>query len=161
MSHRELGVLVGLLLVAAPAAAQGQRPVRDSLQARVMNQFLQNYRRAAQLSGEQMLKTQDVLRRSFHERNQLGENERGVWQALEDQLRPGVAANADSLAKLLDTVVGLQEEQVAQARREQAAYAEFLTPVQRALLTIELRRLQMRVEQMMQNRARPPMRPGG
>lgn len=153
-----LAALVALLLVSVPHAAGAQEPLRDSLQARVTERFLFNYRNAARLTDDQFLKLQDALRRSTQERAELQRRERDVWMALEGQMRPGVAADADSVRRLLDALVALQAERAEQLRREQAAMGGFLTPVQRALFAIEFRRLQARVEDIRRQRRMPLMR---
>ncbi len=73
-------------------------------------------------------------------------------------MRPGVAADPDSLNTLMDALIQVQADRVEQARTEQAEYAEFLTPVQRAQLTLSWRRLQGQIEQVRQRMRgrRPP-----
>jgi hypothetical protein len=145
------------LLVAVPSFANAQEG-RDSLRARVMERFIQNYRQTARLTDEQFPKLQDAVRQSFEERSELQRRERALWMAIEGQLRPGVAANADSLTRLLDALVALPQEHAGLAGREQARFAEFLSPVQRALLTMQFRRLQEQIERIRQERGPPPRR---
>lgn len=147
----------GLVLVlATPMVVVGQG-MRDSLQGRVMERFMQNYLQMARLSDEQARTLQEVVRESFQARAELRRTERDLWMALEGQLRPGVAADPDSLTALLDRLMNLQQRHVELARSEQARFAEFLTPVQRALLTMQFRRLQHQIERIRMERG-PPMR---
>jgi hypothetical protein len=49
----------------------------------------------------------------------------------------------------LDTLVDLQGERIARVRAEQEEFATFLSPVQRAQLTLALRRLQNQIERVL------------
>jgi len=141
-------ILMACAASLAPPLA-GQNPqLRRQLQQQVVERFMENVRVQAGLSEAQMERVRDVARQSFEDRQALAERERDTWRALEGQMRPGVAADADSLGALMDQLLTIQEERVAQARREQATYAEFLTPVQRAQLTIAWHRLHLQIERI-------------
>lgn len=146
-----------LLLVGTPSVGASQG-MRDSLEGRVMERFMQNYRQMARLSDEQARILQEVVRESFQARAELRRTERDLWMALEGELRPGVAADPDSLVALLDRLLNLQQQHVEVARSEQARFAEFLTPVQRALLTTHFRRLQQQIERVRMEQGPPMMR---
>jgi hypothetical protein len=150
-------VLAVALAGAAGAPLYGQVPMerRRQLQQEVMERFMQNIRSQARLTDEQLGQFQEVARRSVEAREQLRRRETQLWIGLEGQMRPGVAADQDSVNMLLEALVELQVERVEQARREQAAYAEFLSPVQRAQVTLAWRRLQMQIERV---RRRMPAR---
>jgi hypothetical protein len=134
------------LAVTAPLSAQDPEVRREMLQQQVVQRFLANYRAQAGLTDGQFEQFREVTRRSFEARADLARRERGVWLALEAQMRPGVAANPDSVVVLLDQALAIQQEQLDQARREQEEYARFLNPIQRAQLAIAWRRLQMQIE---------------
>jgi ABC-type tungstate transport system permease subunit len=141
-------ILMACAVSLAPPLA-GQNPqLRRQLQQQVVERFMENVRVQAGLSEAQMERVRYVARQSFEDRQALAERERDTWRALEGQMRPGVAADADSLGALMDQLLTIQEERVAQARQEQATYAEFLTPVQRAQLTIAWHRLHMQIERI-------------
>lgn len=140
-------VTCGLVAVSAPLASQNPQ-MRRQLQQQVMERFMENVRVQAGLSDEQLERVREVARTSFEERQALAERERDTWRALERQMRPGVAAEADSLEALLGQLLAIQDQRVEQARQEQAAYAEFLTPVQRAQLTLAWHRLQVQIERV-------------
>lgn len=151
LDERIIGLgLIAVALVLGVSPLWGQNPMerRRQLQQQVMQRFIENVRSQAGLSDENFGRLQQVMRRSFEARNELQRREAEVWMALEGQMRPGVAADADSLNVLLDALLAVGAERVAQARREQAEYAEFLTPVQRAQVTLAWRRLQMQIERM-------------
>ncbi len=153
--------MLGFLLVAPLAAQQGPPPraAVEALRQQVMQRFLETYRTQAGLTAEQDRRFQEVFRRSLDQRRDIQQRERQLWVALEGQMRPGLAANADSVSKLLDGVIAQRAALVEQTRNEQREYAQFLTPVQRGQLALMWERFQQQVEQIM--RRRMEMRQGG
>jgi hypothetical protein len=164
MMHRIwlMATMIGLL--AAPALAQ-QRPGMppEQLRAQIMQRFTTNYRQAAGLTDEQFEQFGEVTERVFEERAQLQQRERDLWQALEGQMRPGIAADGDSLNALMEALFDVQAEHVERARAAQGAYAAFLTPVQQAQLMLAMRRFMFQIEgvrrRMMQQQGRRPGMP--
>jgi hypothetical protein len=153
-----IGVVLAMALAASPLAAQGEPPMVETLRRQVMERLVQSFRTQAGLTPEQDERFRVVVARSLQQRRQLEQQERMLWRALQDQMRPGVAANPDSLTGLLDGLLAAQQSRVDQARDEQREYAAFLTPIQRAQLTLMLQQLQRQIEQVLQRR---PMRQGG
>ncbi len=151
------GALLAVSAGGLVAQPQGQRQ-RMQLQQRVMERQMQNFRSQAGLTDQQFARFREVASRSSEARQASIEREREVWRALEGQLRPGIAADADSVSALLDALVQVQADRVERARSDQAAYAEFLTPVQRAMLTVMTQRLQQNIEEIMRRRRQPPNR---
>ena len=76
--------------------------------------------------------------------------------ALQGQMRPGVAADADSLEVLMEALIAVQQERVDQARADMERYSEFLDPVQQAQLMLSLRRLQFQIEGARMRQRGPP-----
>ena len=150
--------VVAMALAATPMAAQDQPPMVENLQRQVMARFVESFRNQAGLSPEQDQRFRVVVARSFEQRRRLEQEERALWRGLSGQMRPGLAANADSVARLLDGIFTVQQAKLDQATAEQREYAAFLTPIQRAQLTLMWQQLQRQVEQIMQRR---PMRQGG
>ena len=155
-------------LVAAPALAQrpGQGPgmqQRQHLQQEIMQRFTTNYRQAAGLTDEQFEQFRGVTQRTFEQRAQSQQRERDLWVALEGQMRPGIAADPESLTVLMDALFAIQAERAEHARAAQAEYAEFLTPVQQAQLMLATRRFMFQIEgvrrRMMQGQDRRPGMP--
>ena len=156
-----LGAL--LVLMVGPLAAQEQvGPGREALRQQVLERFTQNFIREAGLTEDQRAEFRQTLERHFRERGRLAQRRRGLLRAIEEQLRPGVAADADSVTRVVESVVALGEEMAAAVRAEQEEYAGFLDPVQRALLLIHYERFQRQIEGVqrrgMQRRGN---RPGG
>ena len=164
--------LLALVVVTMPALAQnpgrdGGRPQRRMMQERgfpadsqgreelmrqVTERFMANYRQQAGLTPEQDQKFRAVAQRSFEQRRARQQREQALWRGLELQMRPGVAANADSVTRLLDGIVAIRSAAVDQARADQKEFATFLTPVQRAQLFLQYERLQRSIEDVVQRR---------
>lgn len=159
---RAFATVALLVSVAAPLAAQrGQRlqvppGQREALVAEVMNNFMNRYQRLAALTPEQTDKFRASMVKNMQAQKDLTQRERTVLQALEFQMRPGVAANADSVGKLLDALTAARQAQVDQAKAEQRDYATYLNPVQRAQLAIQWEQLKNRIQEVTRSRMQPP-----
>ncbi len=148
--------LLGIVLVAmaAPAAAQDQqRPALEVLRQRVVSRFIQNFSQQAGLTPDQRDEFEQVVTRHFRQRQQVEQRRRQVMTALETQMRPGVAAEEAQLLAALDSLVALAEETGGLLRQEQARYAEFLSPVQRALLVVHYERFLRQIENVQRQAA--------
>ncbi len=145
-------------LAVAPLQAQDDRPPqrRMQLQQEVMHRFMENYRSQVTLDDEQFAQFEEITRQSMERRGELLRHERGLWMALQGQMRPGVAADADSLTTLMEALLAVQQERVDQARADMERYAEFLDPVQQAQLVLSLRRLQFQIEGARMRQRSPP-----
>jgi hypothetical protein len=145
---RRLGFIA--LVLAAPLSAQQQNPPvrRQVLEGRIVDQFFENYRRLAGLTPEQFTRFRTVATRSFQQRRDRQQRERNLWFALEGQMRPGVAANPDSVSKLLDGIVVLRVAQVDQLKADDKEFATFLSPVQRAQLFLATERFQQSIQEL-------------
>jgi hypothetical protein len=153
--------LLAIGLVALSSAARAQEgPGPERLRAQVVQRFLENYRMQAGLTDEQHGKVQTIVRSSFERRRAIQERERDIVQRLEGQMRPGVAANQDSVTALLDRLLQIQSERVEQARAEQRECAQFLTPVQRAQFVLAFTRLEGQIEQVIRRRMEGAGQPG-
>ena len=163
---RALRMAALLVLIASPLWAQQGPPGggpggpgAEALRQQVMTRFLQAYRSQAGLTPDQDRRFMEVFRRSVDQRRELQQRQQQLWQALEGQMRPGVAANQDSVTKLLDAIVAQQAAVVEQTRSEQRDYAQFLSPVQRGQLVLMTERFQQQVQDVI--RRRMQMRQGG
>jgi Spy/CpxP family protein refolding chaperone len=152
---------IALLAVASAARAQaGPGPGPERLRQQVVQRFLENYRVQAGLTDEQYGKVQTIVRSSFEQRRAIQERERDIVQSLEGQMRPGVAADQDSVTALLDKLLAIQTERADQARAEQREFAQFLTPVQRAQFVLAFTRLEGQIEQVIRRRMDAPGQQG-
>ena len=148
-----------LILVAAPLSAQQRGgPGREALRQAVMERFVQNYTQQAGLTEEQRGQFGEALRRHFRQRQELAMRRMQILRGIEEQMRPGVAADPDSVAALVEGLLTLEEESAATARSEQEAYAAFLSPVQRGLLVVHNERLQRQIQNVQRRQGQPPRR---
>jgi hypothetical protein len=145
-------MVLGLLAASSGAATAQGGPPADRLREQVVQRFMENYRVQAGLSDEQFGRVQTTVRRFWDERRDLEQRERQLLRGLEGQLRPGVAADPDSVTALIDELLQVQASRSALARREQEEFAAFLNPVQRAQLVLAFVRLERQIDQILQNR---------
>lgn len=155
---RKLGLLV-LMLAGTPLAAQ--QPRRQALEQRIMEQFFENYRRQAALTPEQFNRFRGVATKSLQQRRERQQQERQLWMALEEQMRPGMAANPDSVTRIMDRIVALRLASVDQLKAEDKEYAAFLSPIQRAQLFLSFERLQRNIEDLIRRRLQGSGPPDG
>jgi hypothetical protein len=126
------------LIPFASALAQGPdsaaRPRADSLRHRIEERFASRVQQQLGLTDEQATKLRATSRTFGDRRRELRDRERGLKQALWQQLQPGVAANKDSVARLTDALVELKLTAAQGARDEMKELSRYLNPVQRARL---------------------------
>lgn len=132
-------LLMGTLLAAAaaqPAVAQdsGYRPRHDELRQRIEERFTERAREQLDLTDEQTDRLRETSRQFGGRRREIESRGQAIRDALGTQLRPGVAANRDSVAKLTDAAMQLRIAYAETFRDELRATAKFLDPVQRAQL---------------------------
>lgn len=123
-----------LLVAAAPLGAQ-QAPRLDGraplLRARVEEAFLRRAKQDLALTDDQSARLARALEASGARRAELDEADRRARQALAAQLRPGIAANADSVTRLLDAITANRVAHAETFRAEMREIAGILSPVQR------------------------------
>ena len=127
------GVAWALLLVAAPAlAAQGRNQGDTTRRAEMRQRMEARVKKDLGLTDDQAAKLRATKDRFRTQRRDVMQRQRAIHEALRGQLQPGVAANSDSVRKLLDA--GLQgRSALLQLDRDQdKELAGYLTPVQRA-----------------------------
>ncbi len=157
--------IIGLALAVAPLAAvrgQNQPPMREALLQQVVERFITNVTEQAGLTTEQAERFRSDVAASFAASREREQRERRLWRALEGQMRPGVAADADSVEKLLSDLVALRAEAHAAFASELEGFSAYLSPVQRAHVAMAFERLRRNVEEMLRRRMQQgPRRPGG
>jgi Spy/CpxP family protein refolding chaperone len=146
---KRLGLL--LLLAAAPALA-AQVPADSGRGAHRQAARETRMREALGLTDDQAAKLKATDQRFREQRRGIMTREGEITGALRAQLRPGVAASADSVRKLLDA----REQNgaaLAQLRRdEDRELAGYLSPVQRAQLQLMRERWRGRFAHMRRHR---------
>jgi hypothetical protein len=148
-------ILAGLV-AAAPARAQGVPPAADDpaqaqlLRQRIEDRFAARVKEQLGLSDEQLAKLRATSTTYGGRRRDLEAQERLLRSALAEQMRPGVAANQDSVSKLTDALVGLRASYANTFQDENAELATYLTPVQRSQLLAMRERFMRRIQEIRQ-----------
>jgi hypothetical protein len=143
-------IAVGL---ARPLVAQADDADRtEQLRHRVEGRFAERVREQLQLSDDQMTRLRGTARTYGARRRELAGRERGIRAALAEQLRPGVAADQDSVSRLTDALLELRDAQAHTLQDENREMAEYLTPVQRSQLFVMRERLIRRAREIRQER---------
>jgi hypothetical protein len=159
-----------LVAVVPTLAAQARREPPDSaraaeLRAEVERRFAEHVRRELGLSDEQATKLAATQERFRERRQALMRRQRERRMALDDQMRPGVAADPDSVRKLMDALQTGRAELLRLEQDEDREMAAYLTPVQRARFETMRQRFADRVRDVRRGergpeRRGPPVREG-
>lgn len=137
---RKFIILSLAVLTASGLAAQQRDSVRqrsdtadtERLRARVEQRFSERVQENLNLTPEQTTKLRASQEKFSSRRRTLMEQQRDRRRALEDQMQPGVAANADSVNKLLDGLQAGRAEMLKLEQDQDDEMSRYLTPVQRA-----------------------------
>lgn len=155
-----LGALVAL---ASPLKAQDPagNPLRgEELRRRIEDRFAARVQEELGLNDDQAAKMRVTVRQYFAKRRGLEAEERAVRSAMSGQLRPGVAADQDSVGRLMNAIIDVRQRYVETYRDELKDMSAYLNPVQRAQFFVMRERLLDRVraarEQGLQEGARAP-----
>lgn len=152
------GAMLLVLLAAAPVVAMGQQdtlndPVRaERLRQMVEQRFGERVKEQLGLSDDQALKVRAALGQLAIRRRGMERQERAMRQALASQLRPGVAADADSVARLVDALTNQRIAYAQTFRDEMRELSAILNPVQRGQYLMMRDRLMQRVQELQQGR---------
>jgi len=165
MSERKIILaLLALVLIATPASAQGGlggrlrepragAPGRQQLEARLRQRLWSITKNRVGFSDEQMTKLAQTSRGFDQRRRQLAADERQQRQLLRREILAGSAADQSQVATALDRVLQIQRERIDLQIQEQRAFAEFMTPVQRARYAALQEQLRRRAEKLRVQRA--------
>ena len=144
-------VLVGGLPAASPAQDTSRvGPPERAAQLRQMidRRFGERLKQDLGLTDEQAARLRGVQASVAERRRVLQVQERELRTALAFQLRPGIAANADSVGRLINALTAQRVAFAQTFQDEMRELAAFLTPVQRGQYLILRDRLMMQVEEM-------------
>jgi hypothetical protein len=145
MRRSMVGVLTLLMaLAAAPLHAQepgAGRPRLEELRRRVRERFAERVQQDLNLTNDQMRQLRGTVGKFGVRRRDMESRQRTLREALASQLRPGLGASPDSVARLTDELTGLRVHYAETFREEQAELARFLDPVQRARILVLRERL--------------------
>jgi hypothetical protein len=174
-----LAVLLGPGLAAQQPQPAPQQAVDTAEAGRLRTQIEQRFSERVQqelkLTPDQAAKLRASQERFGALRRDVMRQQLDRRQALNDQMRPGVAANPDSVRKLMDGMRAGREQMVKIEKDEDQEMSGYLNPVQRAQYQQMRERFMQRVNEMrMERRERrenmgegrrpgmqPRVRPGG
>lgn len=152
--HRLVLLLVLSATAGGAVAAQNPdttRPQAEALRQRIEERFAQRVQEQLGLSDEQAAKLRATSQEYGDRRRKMEARERELRLALSGQLRPGIAAKEDSVARLTEELVNLRVDYATTWRDEMNALS-YLTPVQRAQLYLMRDRLLQRVQEIRDER---------
>ncbi len=113
------------------------------------------------LTDQQATQLRATLGTYAPKRRAMEREERGIKRALQAQLRPGIAANSDSVGRLVDRLLDLKVQYVKSFVDEDKDMTKYLTPVQRAQFLVMRERLMARIEEIRQQRQQQFRQQGG
>jgi hypothetical protein len=146
-----------------PAAATAQDTLPDparaeQLRQRIEQRFGERLKEELGLTDEQASRLRVSLAGLAARRRGMEQDERRMRQALAYQLRPGIAANADSVAKLVDALTNHRIAYAQTFKDEMRELSTMLNPVQRGQYLMLRDRLMQRAEELRQGRLQPGAR---
>ncbi len=150
-------VLAGLLVGAGALQAQGEDPRGENLRAAIQERFARQVQDQLGLTDSQAEKMRTTALEWFGKRRALEVQERRLRAALGSQMRPGIPADQDSVARLTDALLTLKVAQV-QTYRDEIREMTYLTPLQRAQFFMLRDRLLRRIEEVQQGPEAPLVR---
>jgi DNA anti-recombination protein RmuC len=144
-----LALAVALIGLAAPARAQQATPERPGMED--MRRRIRE--RVAERIQQEMQRLRATVGTYANRRRELQARQRTLREALGGQLRPGIAAMPDSVARLTDELADIRVHYAESFRAEQREMAKYLDPVQRAKITLLRDRLANRAQEFRRRRA--------
>jgi len=153
---KKLFILSLAVVALVPALAAQRDSVRqrsdtgnaEQLRAQIEQRFTERVRDELKLSADQTTKLRASQEKFGTRRRALMRQQMERRRALEDQMQPGVAANADSVNKLMDGIRTGQAEMLRIGQEEDREMSGYLTPVQRARFQRMRERFLTRVGEM-------------
>jgi len=148
-------MLLGVSLVGAPALraqdSDDDTARTGQLRRQIEERFTARVQEELGLTDQQALKLRETVGVYFVKRRTLEAEERRLRQGLASELRPGVAANKDNVARLTDQLLDNKVRYVETYRAEVRDLSGFLDPVQRAQFLILRERLLDRIREAQDN----------
>ncbi len=144
-------LLVFGALLAAPLAGQEPGPPDQArageLRRLIEERFTARVQEELGLTDQQSSRLREVVWQYFAKRRTMEAEERQLRQGLAAELRPGVAANSDNVARLTDQLLDVKLRYVQSYKDELRDQSAFLNPVQRAQYLILRERLLDRIKE--------------
>ncbi len=131
---------------------RGDTAEAERLRAQVEQRFSERVQQDLKLTPDQVTKLRANQERFGARRRQVMQQQMQRRRALEDQMQPGVAANSDSVRKLMDGMHAGRAEMLKIEQDEDQEMSGYLTPVQRARYQQMRARLMQHVNEMRMER---------
>ncbi|HEV8400534.1 MAG TPA: Spy/CpxP family protein refolding chaperone [Gemmatimonadales bacterium] len=131
-------LVVTLVLASTLSAQEPVTPARpdtaeaERLRAQIEERFSQRVQEELRLTPDQSAKLRASQEKFGGQRRTLVRQQMERRRALDDQMQPGVAANADSVKRLMDANQNARAQMLKLEQDEDREMATYLTPVQRA-----------------------------
>jgi protein CpxP len=148
-------LMAALLVAGAPLNAQGngdESPQAARMRQQIEQRFAQQIQANLGLTDEQAVKLRATFNTYAPKRRAMEQELRTIKRGLQGQLRPGIAANADSVSTLVDRLLATKVTYAQSFVDENRDMAKYLTPVQRAQFQVMRERLMARIEEIQQQR---------
>jgi len=152
-----------MLAAAVPLSAQdptggGAEPQDTVESAQLRQQIEQRFREIVRqrlaLTDDQDAKLRATQEKYRTQRQPLFQRQFAVNQALDDQMRPGIAANPDSVRRMMDERQQIRGRLFQVDQDEDREMSGYLTPVQRAQFQMLRGRFIQRISELRQQRQR-------
>jgi hypothetical protein len=126
---------------------QMENPDRAAMiRAQIEERFGQAIRNRLGLNDQQMERLRTVSRANEDRKRDFGQREADMFRAVMDQMQPGVAANQDSMGRMLDGIAALRVQRAQSEQQELRELGQFLNPLQRAQLLVMRQQMMSRIE---------------
>ena len=153
--------LTSSLAAQEPVAPQGPDTAdAERLRAKIEAVFAEHLQQELRLTPDQAAKLRVSQERYGTQRRTLMRQQLERRRALDDQMQPGVAANADSVKRLMDGMQAGRAQMLKIEQDEDREMSGYLTPVQRARYQQMRERLMRRVTEMRAQRRGERIGPG-
>ncbi len=127
---------------------QQRRVLREErLRTRIQERFTQRVAESLELQQDQLTRLRATNARFGARRAELERNLVQLRQSLRSELKPGVAANDDSVSRVVDRLLQAQLERARIEQDEMKELSSFLSPVQRAKYLIMQQRMRQLIEE--------------
>lgn len=126
-----------------------QTPDRAAaIRAQIEERWGQRVQAELGLTDAQMERLRTSVRANEDRHRDFDRREADLMRGVMDQLRPGVAANNDSLGRALEGIAAVRVQRAQSDQQELRDLGQFLTPVQRARLLLMRNQLRERIDQI-------------
>src|SRR5438876_7642121 len=164
MKHVLFVMLLALVLPALEAQTRSDTSgdaEAEQLRQQIRQRWNARVRQDLNLSDDQAAKLQGTEQKFTQQRVDLAQRQRAINDALRGQLQPGVAANSDSVRRLMDARDRNRAALAEIERNENREVSGYLTPVQQARYQMMRQRLQERISEMRRQRRQQLLPPRG